>query len=136
MPAFRCYLEGIKAKLIILSAASLILLGSTGCTAISEGIFVGERTERTAIPFKQSYYIETNENGRVIYQLSEKGKVAYTERELRYKAHMQARFARRNISKPFTHLVDCSASIITLPIQGGLGRMIGESKKPISPYFP
>jgi len=126
----------MKAKLIILSGASLVLLGGTGCTAISEGIFVGERTERTTIPFKQSHYIESNENGWMVYRLSEKGKAAYVERELRYKAHMQDRLARRNISKPFTHLVDCSASIITLPIQGGLGRMIGESKKPISPYFP
>tara|TARA_B110000438_G_scaffold27448_1_gene26372 strand:+ start:638 stop:1018 length:381 start_codon:yes stop_codon:yes gene_type:complete len=126
----------MKAKLIILSGASLVLLGGTGCTAISEDIFVGERTERTTIPFKQSHYIEVNENGRMVYRLSEKGKAAYAERELHHKAHMQARLSRRNISKPFTHLVDCSASIITLPIQGGLGRMLGKSKKTISPYFP
>jgi len=131
----------MKSKVIIQCAASLILLGGTGCTAISEGIFVGEKTERTAIPFKQSHYIETNENGRVVYRLSEKGKAAYAERELRYKARMQARLARRNISKPFTHLVDWSASTITLPFEivgpgGSWGRMIGESKKPISPDYP
>ncbi len=120
----------MKAKLIILTAASLILLGGTGCTAISEGIFVGERTERTAIPFKQSHYIEANENGRVVYRLSEKGKAAYAERELRYKASKKARLVRRDISKPFTQLVDWSASTITLPFQGGLGRMIGEKDKP------
>jgi len=109
----------MKSKVIILCAASLTLLDSTGCTAISEDIFVGERTERTTIPFKQSHYVEVNENGRMVHRLSEKGKTAYAERELHHKAHMQARLARRNISKLFTHLIDCSASIITLPIQWG-----------------
>ena len=120
----------MKAKLIILSAASLILLGSTGCTAISEGIFVGPPIERESTPFKRSNYIETFENGRLIYRLSAKGEAAVAKNERRFESRSTARQARREISKPFTQLVDWSASTITLPFQGGLGRMIGEKDKP------
>ena len=120
----------MKAKLIILTAASLILLGGTGCTAITEGIFVGKENARPSVPFKRSNYVETNENGRVVYRLSEKGKAAYAERDRRYQSDKQARLARRKISRPFTQLFDWSASVITFPIEGGLGRMIGEMEKP------
>ena len=139
MPAFRCYLEGMKAKPIILSAASLILLGGTGCTAISEGIFVGPPIERESTRFKRSNYIETFENGRLIYRLSEKGKAAVLKNERRFESRSTARQARREISKPFTQLVDWSASTVTLPFElhgGSWGRMIGESINPVSPIYP
>ena len=116
MPAFRCYLEGIKAKLIILSGASLILLGSTGCTAISEGIFVGAPIERESTPFKQSNYIETFENGRLIYRLSAKGKAAVAKNERRFESRSTARQARREISKPFTKLADWTGSLPLVPL--------------------
>ena len=134
-----CHLEGMKAKLIIRSAASLILLGSTGCTAISEGIFVGPPIERESTPFKRSNYIETFENGQLIYRLSEKGKAAVHKNERRFESRSTARQARREISKPFTQLVDWSASTVTLPFElhgGSWGRMIGESKNPVSPIYP
>ena len=126
----------MKAKLIIISATSLILLGGTGCTAISEGIFVGPPIERESTPFKRSNYIETFENGRLIYRLSAKGKAAVAKNERRFESCSTNRQARREISKPFTQLVDWSASAITLPLQGGLGRMIGESKKSVPPIYP
>ena len=126
----------MKAKLIILSGASLVLLGGTGCTALSEGIFVGPPIERESTPFKRSNYIETFENGRLIYRLSAKGKAAVAKNERRFESRSTNRQARREISKPFTQLVDWSASTITLPLQGGLGRMIGESKKSVPPIYP
>lgn len=129
----------MKAKLIIRSAASLILLGSTGCTAISEGIFVGPLIERESTPFNRSNYIETFENGQLIYRLSAKGEAAVAKNQRRFESRSINRQARREISKPFTQLVDWSASTITLPFElhgGSWGRMIGESKKTILPYFP
>ena len=131
----------MKAKLIILSAASLILLGGTGCTAISEGIFVGPPIERESTPFKRSNYIETFENGRLIYRLSAKGKAAVAKNERRFESRSTNRQARREISKPFTQLVDWSASTITLPFEivgpgGSWGRMIGESEKSVPPIYP
>ena len=134
-----CHLEGVKAKLIILSGASLALLGGTGCTAISEGIFVGPLIERESTPFKRSNYIETFENGQLIYRLSAKGEAAVAKNQRRFQSRSINRKARREISKPFTQLVDWSASTITLPFElhgGSWGRMIEKSKKPISPYFP
>lgn len=131
----------MKAKLIILSSACLILLGGTGCTAISEGIIVGPPIERESTPFKRSNYIETFENGRLIYRLSAKGKAAVAKNERRFESRSTIRQARREISKPFTQLVDWSASTITLPFEivgpgGSWGRMIGESKKPVPPIYP
>ena len=129
----------MKLKVIILCAASLTLLGSTGCTAISEGIFVGPLIERESTPFNRSNYIETFENGQLIYRLSAKGEAAVTKNERRFESRSINRQARREISKPFTQLVDWSASTITLPFElhgGSWGRMIGESKKTILPYFP
>ena len=131
----------MKAKLIILSAASLILLGGTGCTAISEGIFVGPPIERESTPFKRSNYIETFQNGQLIYRLTAKGKAAVAKNERRFESRSTNRQARREISKPFTQLVDWSASTITLPFEivglgGSWGRMIGESKKPVPPIYP
>ena len=134
-----CHLEGMKAKLIIRSAASLILLGSTGCTAISEDIFVGPLIERKSTPFKRSNYIETFENGQLIYRLSAKGEAAVAKNERQFESRSINRKARREISKPFTQLVDWSASTITLPFElygGSWGRVIEKSKKPILPYFP
>ena len=131
----------MKAKLIILSGASLVLLGGTGCTAISEDIFVGPPIERESTPFKRSNYIETFENGRLIYRLSAKGKAAVAKNKRRFESRSTNRQARREISKPFTQLVDWSASTITLPFEivglgGSWGRMIGESKKPVPPIYP
>ena len=129
----------MKLKVIILCAASLTLLGSTGCTAISEGIFVGPLIERESTPFKRSNYIETFENGQLIYRLSAKGEAAVAKNERRFESRSINRQARRRISKPFTQFVDWSATTITLPFElhgGSWGRMIGESEKPIIPYFP
>jgi hypothetical protein len=131
----------MKAKLIILSGASLVLSDGTGCTAISEDIFVGPPIERESIPFKRSNYIETFENGQLIYRLTAKGKAAVAKNERRFESRSTNRQARREISKPFTQLVDWSASTITLPFEivgpgGSWGRMIGESKKPVPPIYP
>ena len=129
----------MKSKVIILCAASLILLGGTGCTALSEGIFVGPPIERESTPFKRSNYIETFENGQLIYRLSAKGEAAVAKNERQFESRSINRKARREISKPFTQLVDWSASTITLPFElhgGSWGRMIEKSEKPISPYFP
>jgi len=130
----------MKAKLIILSGASLVLSDGTGCTAISEDIFVGPPIERESIPFKRSNYIETFENGQLIYRLTAKGKAAVAKNERRFESRSTNRQARREISKPFTQLVDWSASTITLPFEivgpgGSWGRMIGESKKPVPPIY-
>ena len=131
----------MKSKVIILCAASLILLGGTGCTALSEGIFVGPPIERESTPFKRSNYIETFENGQLIYRLTAKGKAAVAKNERQFESRSTNRQARREISKPFTQLVDWSASTITLPFEivgpgGSWGRMIGESKKPVPPIYP
>ena len=131
----------MKSKVIILCAACLILLGGTGCTALSEGIFVGPPIERESTPFKRSNYIETFENGQLIYRLTAKGKAAVAKNERRFESRSTNRQARREISKPFTQLVDWSASTITLPFEivgpgGSWGRMIGESKKPVPPIYP
>ncbi len=129
----------MKAKLIILSATSLILLGGTGCTIISEETFVGKRVERQSTPFKRSHYIETRENGRVIYRLSTEGKAAVAKEAQRYENRKTARQTRRNISKPITHLADWAAATVTLPFElrgGSWGRAIGESKKTTSSNYP
>ncbi len=112
----------MKAKLIILSAASLILLGGTGCTAISEGIFVGPPIERESTPFKRSNYIETFENGRLIYRLSAKGKAAVAKNERRFESRSTNRQARREISKPFTILADWTGSLPLVPF-GAIGKI-------------
>ena len=96
----------MKSKVIILCAASLILLGGTGCTALSEGIFVGPPIERESTPFKRSNYIETFENGQLIYRLSAKGEAAVAKNERQFESRSINRNARREISKPFTKLVD------------------------------
>jgi hypothetical protein len=129
----------MKAKLIILTAASLILLGGTGCTIISEETFLGKQVERQSTPFKRSHYVETRENGRVIYRLSTEGKAAVAKEAQRYKNRKTARQARRNISKPITHLVDWTASTVTLPFElhgGSWGRAIGASEKSVPPIYP
>ena len=129
----------MKAKLIILTAASLILLGGTGCTAISEGIFVGPPLEGESPPFNRSHYIETRENGRLIYRLSNEGEAAVAKEAQRYEYRKAARTTRRNISKPFTQLVDWTASTVTLPFElhgGSWGRAIGASEKPVPAIYP